>query len=136
MRLDVLPLHAGLSTVDQLAIFHPSPPGSRKVVVATNIAEASVTIDGVKWVVDCGFVKVRTIPEIILVLTHKPTHRFVHSTPKLRYRRCLPHLSHGLQRSKEPDAPDGHPPGYVTDYTRRAHLKGFPLLEYLKYKGL
>ena len=56
----MLPLHAGLSTPDQLAIFHPSPPGSRKVVVATNIAEASVTIDGVKWVVDCGFVKVRT----------------------------------------------------------------------------
>lgn len=28
--------------------------------MATNIAEASVTIDGVKWVVDCGFVKVRT----------------------------------------------------------------------------
>jgi HrpA-like RNA helicase len=47
--------------VDQLAIFHPSPPGSRKVVVATNIAEASVTIDGVKWVVDCGFVKVREV---------------------------------------------------------------------------
>lgn len=60
VRLNVLPLHAGLSTADQLAIFHPSPPGSRKVVVATNIAEASVTIDGVKWVVDCGFVKVRT----------------------------------------------------------------------------
>lgn len=56
----MLPLHAGLSTADQLAIFHPSSPGSRKVVVATNIAEASVTIDGVKWVIDCGFVKVRT----------------------------------------------------------------------------
>ena len=58
-KLNILPLHAGLSTADQLAIFTPSPPGSRKVVVATNIAEASVTIDGVKWVVDCGFVKVR-----------------------------------------------------------------------------
>jgi hypothetical protein len=66
----VLPLHAGLSTADQLAIFQPSPPGSRKVVVATNIAEASVTIDGVKWVVDCGFVKVRTKTTEILASTH------------------------------------------------------------------
>lgn len=37
----------------------PTPRGSRKCIVATNIAETSVTIDGVKFVVDCGFVKHR-----------------------------------------------------------------------------
>jgi len=43
---------------EQMQVFEPSPPDSRKVVVATNIAEASITIEGVKFVVDCGFVKV------------------------------------------------------------------------------
>jgi ATP-dependent RNA helicase DDX35 len=57
MRL--LPLHAGLSTDEQLAVFAPAERGERKVVVSTNIAEASVTIDGIRFVVDCGFVKVR-----------------------------------------------------------------------------
>ncbi|RZR92815.1 hypothetical protein BHM03_00021188 [Ensete ventricosum] len=41
----------------QSRIFNPAPPGKRKVVVATNIAEASLTIDGIFYVVDPGFVK-------------------------------------------------------------------------------
>ncbi|KAH9048528.1 P-loop containing nucleoside triphosphate hydrolase protein [Lactarius hengduanensis] len=45
---------------EQMQVFEPTPPDSRKVVVATNIAEASITIEGVKFVVDCGFVKIRT----------------------------------------------------------------------------
>jgi HrpA-like RNA helicase len=41
-------------------VFEPSPhPNCRKVVVATNIAETSVTIDGIVYVVDCGFTKLR-----------------------------------------------------------------------------
>ena len=36
----------------QTRIFEPAPPGTRKVVVATNIAEASLTIDGIYYVVD------------------------------------------------------------------------------------
>ncbi|KAH9060020.1 P-loop containing nucleoside triphosphate hydrolase protein [Lactarius vividus] len=51
-------LHSGLSMSEQMQVFEPTPPDSRKVVVATNIAEASITIEGVKFVVDCGFVKV------------------------------------------------------------------------------
>lgn len=38
-------------------IFEPAPEGSRKCIVATNIAEASITIDGIYYVVDPGFVK-------------------------------------------------------------------------------
>ncbi|EPQ32387.1 uncharacterized protein PFL1_00583 [Pseudozyma flocculosa PF-1] len=60
LGLDLLPLHAGLTVEEQTAIFAPASRGSRKVVVATNIAEASVTIDGIRYVVDCGFVKLRT----------------------------------------------------------------------------
>lgn len=59
LTLTLLPLHAGLSIEEQSAIFEPAPRGSRKCIVATNIAEASVTIDGVRFVVDCGFVKMR-----------------------------------------------------------------------------
>jgi len=54
-----LPLYAGLSTEQQMLIFDKTPQGMRKVVFATNIAEASVTIDGVVYVVDCGFSKLR-----------------------------------------------------------------------------
>lgn len=61
-RLSPLPLHAGLSTEQQLEVFQPAPQNTRKVVISTNIAEASVTIEGVKYVVDCGFVKVRSMP--------------------------------------------------------------------------
>lgn len=40
--------------------FEKTLEGVRKVVISTNIAETSVTIDGIKYVVDCGFVKVRS----------------------------------------------------------------------------
>jgi ATP-dependent RNA helicase DDX35 len=54
-----LPLYAGLSTEQQMYVFDKPPEGTRKVVFSTNIAEASVTIDGIAFVVDSGFVKLR-----------------------------------------------------------------------------
>lgn len=54
-----LPLYAGLSTEQQMYVFEPAPENTRKVVFTTNIAEASVTIDGINYVVDCGFAKLR-----------------------------------------------------------------------------
>ena len=59
LRLLALPIYSGLPTEEQLRVFAPPPPGTRKVVVATNIAETSITIDGIVHVVDCGFVKQR-----------------------------------------------------------------------------
>lgn len=58
-HLQPLPLYAGLSSEQQLYVFDKTPEGTRKVVFSTNIAEASVTIDGIVYVVDCGFVKQR-----------------------------------------------------------------------------
>ena len=57
--LFVVPLYAGLPSDQQMAVFEPTSQGYRKVILATNIAEASVTIDGVVYVIDCGFVKLR-----------------------------------------------------------------------------
>uniref|UniRef100_A0A8C7GMZ9 RNA helicase n=1 Tax=Oncorhynchus kisutch TaxID=8019 RepID=A0A8C7GMZ9_ONCKI len=56
-ELLVLPIYANLPSDMQAKIFSPTPPGSRKVVVATNIAETSLTIDGIIYVIDPGFCK-------------------------------------------------------------------------------
>lgn len=55
-----LPLHAGLTMTEQSAIFRPVQPGQRKVIAATNVAETSVTVPGVRYIVDCGMVKLPT----------------------------------------------------------------------------
>lgn len=55
--LVILPVYASQPSEMQSRIFEPAPPGSRKVVIATNIAETSITIDEVYYVVDPGFVK-------------------------------------------------------------------------------
>lgn len=54
-----LPVYSALPSEMQTAIFDPAPPGCRKCVIATNIAEASVTIDGIYFVVDPGFAKIK-----------------------------------------------------------------------------
>ncbi|KAI9360815.1 P-loop containing nucleoside triphosphate hydrolase protein [Zopfochytrium polystomum] len=55
--LDLLPLHANLPPRDQAAVFRRPKKGVRKVVVATNVAETSITIDDVVYVIDAGRVK-------------------------------------------------------------------------------
>ncbi|PQE10961.1 hypothetical protein CJF32_00007798 [Rutstroemia sp. NJR-2017a WRK4] len=69
-----LPLYAGLSTEQQMYVFEPAQENTRKVIFSTNIAEASVTIDGILYVVDCGFVKLRAYNPItgIETLTATP----------------------------------------------------------------
>ncbi|CAI9090919.1 OLC1v1025807C1 [Oldenlandia corymbosa var. corymbosa] len=56
-ELIILPVYSALPSEMQTRIFEPAPPGKRKVVVATNIAEASLTIDGIFYVIDPGFAK-------------------------------------------------------------------------------
>ncbi|KAM5342614.1 hypothetical protein ACJ41O_013580 [Fusarium nematophilum] len=55
--LHVLPLHASLETREQKRVFASPPAGKRKVVVATNVAETSITIDDIVVVIDSGKVK-------------------------------------------------------------------------------
>ncbi|MCJ1477877.1 hypothetical protein MMC13_006550 [Lambiella insularis] len=56
-ELVICPIYANLPSELQSKIFEPTPPGARKVVLATNIAETSLTIDGIVYVIDPGFVK-------------------------------------------------------------------------------
>lgn len=56
MPLLVVPIHRNLPDYKQKVALGPTPAGSRKVVVATNIAETSLTIDGIVFVVDMGTV--------------------------------------------------------------------------------
>lgn len=56
-ELIILPVYGALPSEMQSRIFEPAPPGARKCIIATNIAEASLTIDGIYYVVDPGFCK-------------------------------------------------------------------------------
>ena len=54
-KLRVLPLYAALPAEQQAEVFKPVPNDVRKVVVCTNIAETSVTVPGIRFVIDPGF---------------------------------------------------------------------------------
>lgn len=56
----ILPIFSQLAADLQAKIFEPAPDGTRKVIVATNIAETSLTINGIKYVIDSGFCKLKT----------------------------------------------------------------------------
>jgi HrpA-like RNA helicase len=55
----VCPIFASLPTSQQQKVFDPAPKGIRKVILATNIAETSITISGIRYVVDTGVAKVK-----------------------------------------------------------------------------
>ena len=67
--LHVLPLYSLLSSERQAQIWEGAPAGSRLCVVATNVAETSLTIPGVKYVVDCGKVKTKHWDKVTGVTT-------------------------------------------------------------------
>lgn len=58
-HLRVLPMYAGLPSFEQMKVFERVSHSVRKVIVATNVAETSITISGIVYVIDCGFMKLR-----------------------------------------------------------------------------
>ncbi len=58
-KILVLPLFAALPRAAQDRVFQPAPPRTRKIILATNIAETSVTVSGVRYVIDCGKAKTK-----------------------------------------------------------------------------
>jgi pre-mRNA-splicing factor ATP-dependent RNA helicase DHX38/PRP16 len=55
----VLPIYSQMPADLQAKIFEATPDGRRKVIVATNIAETSLTVDGISYVVDAGYSKLK-----------------------------------------------------------------------------
>ena len=55
--MHIIPLYSLLPTEKQMKVFEPPPTGTRLVVVATNVAETSLTIPGIRYVIDCGRAK-------------------------------------------------------------------------------
>ncbi len=55
--MHIVPLYALLPSEKQMKVFEPPPPGTRLVVVSTNVAETSLTIPGIRYVIDCGRAK-------------------------------------------------------------------------------
>ncbi|KAF1965291.1 P-loop containing nucleoside triphosphate hydrolase protein [Bimuria novae-zelandiae CBS 107.79] len=64
-KLQPLPLYAGLSTEQQMYVFQKADQNTRKLIVSTNIAEASITIDGITYVIDTGYVKLRAYDPVL-----------------------------------------------------------------------
>jgi ATP-dependent RNA helicase DDX35 len=58
-KLWILPLYGSLPVSEQLKVFERTPKFTRKIIVATNIAETSLTIEGIVHVIDCGFMKIK-----------------------------------------------------------------------------
>ncbi|KAK9239472.1 P-loop containing nucleoside triphosphate hydrolase protein [Lipomyces kononenkoae] len=58
-KLDILPIYSQMPADMQARIFDKAEKGTRKVIVATNIAETSLTVDGIKFVVDTGYSKLK-----------------------------------------------------------------------------
>ncbi|KAH7152183.1 P-loop containing nucleoside triphosphate hydrolase protein [Dactylonectria estremocensis] len=59
LKMRVLPLYSLLPTREQMRVFEPAPEGTRQVILATNVAETSLTIPGIRYVFDCGRSKER-----------------------------------------------------------------------------
>ena len=59
-QLNVVLLFAAMPAEEQMKVFEETPKGTRKIVLATNIAETSLTIPGIRYVVDTGLTKMRT----------------------------------------------------------------------------
>ncbi|XP_044752739.1 ATP-dependent RNA helicase DHX33-like [Coccinella septempunctata] len=56
----VFTLYAAQASAQQLSVFQSVPEGHRKVIISTNIAETSITISGIRYIIDSGMVKVRS----------------------------------------------------------------------------
>jgi ATP-dependent helicase HrpB len=111
-RLQLLPLYGELSSEEQDAALMPARPGSRRVVLATNIAETSLTIPGVRVVVDSGLVR-RLRFDPATGMSRLETERISRASAEQRQGRagrvepgvCYRAWSEGAQRSLAPFSP-------------------------------
>lgn len=64
MKAQILPLYSLLPTREQMRVFEEPPEGTRQIILATNVAETSLTIPGTRFVFDCGRVKDRNYDRV------------------------------------------------------------------------
>ncbi|XP_054714089.1 3'-5' RNA helicase YTHDC2-like [Uloborus diversus] len=97
-RAMIFTLHSQMQSSDQKRVFRPVPPGMRKIILATNIAETSITINDVVFVIDCGKVKERTYDALTGVTQLKAGWISKASAVQRRGRagRCRPGLCYHL----------------------------------------
>lgn len=69
LRYNLYVLHSNMQTCDQKKVFKPSPQGMRKIILSTNIAETSITVDDVVYVIDSGKIKEKSFDAISGVCT-------------------------------------------------------------------
>ncbi|PMD39800.1 P-loop containing nucleoside triphosphate hydrolase protein [Hyaloscypha variabilis F] len=75
-KLSILPIYSQMPADLQAKIFDKAAPGVRKVIVATNIAETSLTVDGIMYVVDAGYSKLKVYnPRMVPGVFYRPKER-------------------------------------------------------------
>ena len=84
-RTEVLPLYARLSVSEQQQIFNPS--GERRIVLATNVAETSLTVPGIRYVIDTGYARISRYSHRSKV-QRLPVERIAQASANQRTGRC------------------------------------------------
>lgn len=107
----IYPLHSKLATIDQNVIFKRHPPNIRKIIVATNIAETSITIDDVVYVIDSAKVKVKgfKVEKNLSTLTEEWISKANLRQRRGRAGRCQPGICYHLLTSYRAEKLDERP---------------------------
>ncbi|XP_073945461.1 ATP-dependent RNA helicase Rhau isoform X2 [Choristoneura fumiferana] len=112
-HFEIYPLHSKLPTLDQRRIFDRPPPHIRKIIVATNIAETSITIDDIVYVIDCGRIKITglNVEDNIQTLQNEFVSKANLMQRRGRAGRCQPGIAYHLLTSYRAQViPDRHLP--------------------------
>lgn len=124
----IMPLYSRLSPSEQRAAIAPSPDGSRKTVLATSIAETSLTIEGVRVVIDSGLCRTMVFDKRN-GMSHLETIRISHDMATQRmgragrlsegvcYRMWAQSAEHGMQECRRPEILDADLSSLVLDIT-------------------
>lgn len=119
--MHVIPLYSLLPTEQQMRVFQAPPFNHRLVVVSTNVAETSLTIPGIRYVIDCGRAKEVRVsgsydyhPFLMMNFSADTTKRMASKPFKSAgYRKPRPHSERGAQGEQVQDI--------ATDFTRRLY---------------